>query len=275
MLHDIFTRMWFVLVVGADCGAGACSRAGASCRRPSGCWCCGWRRGRRADPARRRQRAAVRLLHPGARRLDGDRARARPALLPAAVARIPATGALLALPVVLYAAYVVAGSARPARLPRRSPARTSDWRAALAVAVHRRRRMRPGRDSRARWPARRGRPRAASARRAARRAPARSSQFAQWAAGRTVQELRASLELGRLLPPGTLVQGKLANGLALENRIRPIFVGHGFGNYDGPEDARRCAIYTDLRCAEPRLRVQAGTPSFRTCSTPTRISASS
>jgi hypothetical protein len=37
--------------------------------------------------------------------------------------------------------------------------------------------------------------------------------------------------VGELLPPGTLVQGKLANGLALENRIRPIFVGRGFGNY--------------------------------------------
>ena len=42
----------------------------------------------------------------------------------------------------------------------------------------------------------------------------------------------ASIEVGRLLAPGTLVQGKLANGLALENRIRPIFIGHGFGNYD-------------------------------------------
>jgi hypothetical protein len=27
------------------------------------------------------------------------------------------------------------------------------------------------------------------------------------------------------------VHGKLANGLSLENRIRPIFVGHEFGNY--------------------------------------------
>ena len=31
-------------------------------------------------------------------------------------------------------------------------------------------------------------------------------------------------------PPETVVQGKLANGLALENRIRPIFIGHEFGN---------------------------------------------
>ena len=42
----------------------------------------------------------------------------------------------------------------------------------------------------------------------------------------------ASVELGRILPPGTLVHGKLANGLALENRIKPIFVGRGFGNYE-------------------------------------------
>jgi hypothetical protein len=28
------------------------------------------------------------------------------------------------------------------------------------------------------------------------------------------------------------VQRKLANGLSLENQIRPVFVGRGFGNYD-------------------------------------------
>ncbi len=28
------------------------------------------------------------------------------------------------------------------------------------------------------------------------------------------------------------MHGKLANGLSLENRIRPVFVGRGFGNYD-------------------------------------------
>ena len=57
-------------------------------------------------------------------------------------------------------------------------------------------------------------------------------QFAQWAKGRTYKNYLASVELGTLLPPGTLVHGKLANGLALENGIRPIFVGRGFGNYD-------------------------------------------
>ena len=56
-------------------------------------------------------------------------------------------------------------------------------------------------------------------------------QYGQWAVGRTYKNYEASVELGRLLPPGTLVHGKLANGLSLENRIRPIFVGREFGNY--------------------------------------------
>lgn len=57
-------------------------------------------------------------------------------------------------------------------------------------------------------------------------------QYAQWAADRTYKNHRASLELGRVLSSGTLVHGKLANGMSLENRIRPIFVGRGFGNYE-------------------------------------------
>ena len=57
-------------------------------------------------------------------------------------------------------------------------------------------------------------------------------QYVSWAAARTDLNYRASVEVGQALPPGTLVQGKLANGLALENRIRPVFVGRGFGNYE-------------------------------------------
>ena len=74
-------------------------------------------------------------------------------------------------------------------------------------------------------------PRAGCAGRA-RVAAGQLAQFAQWAAGRTYKNYHASIELGRQLPPGTLVHGKLANGLSLENRIRPIFVGRGFGNYE-------------------------------------------
>ncbi len=58
------------------------------------------------------------------------------------------------------------------------------------------------------------------------------TQWIQFAAGRTYKNVEASRELGRRLPPGTLVHGKLANGLALENRIRPLFVGRQFGNYE-------------------------------------------
>jgi hypothetical protein len=56
-------------------------------------------------------------------------------------------------------------------------------------------------------------------------------QYGQWARGRTYRNYLASREIGTLLPAGTLVHGKLANGLALENQIKPIFVGREFGNY--------------------------------------------
>jgi hypothetical protein len=49
------------------------------------------------------------------------------------------------------------------------------------------------------------------------------------------------------LPPGTLVHGKLANGLALESRIKPVFIGRGFGNYDDRlerDDVRYVLTYT-------------------------------
>jgi hypothetical protein len=75
-------------------------------------------------------------------------------------------------------------------------------------------------------------------------------QFWQWAAGRTYKNVEASRLIGRLLPPGTLVQGKLANGLALENRIKPIFVGRGFGNYHdrlSRDDVRYVLTYVTPR----------------------------
>jgi len=74
------------------------------------------------------------------------------------------------------------------------------------------------------------------------------AQFADWARQRTYKNYEAMLAVGRALPPGTAVQGKLANGLALENRIRPLFIGHGFGNFaDRKErgDVRYILTYTD------------------------------
>jgi hypothetical protein len=73
------------------------------------------------------------------------------------------------------------------------------------------------------------------------------SQFARWAATRTELNYQASILLGTVLPAETLVHGKLANGMALENRIRPIFVGQGFGNYDDRlvrDDARYILTYS-------------------------------
>ena len=57
-------------------------------------------------------------------------------------------------------------------------------------------------------------------------------EYAAWARHRTSLNFQASRTVGHALPAGTLVHGKLANGLALENAIRPVFVGRGFGNYD-------------------------------------------
>jgi 4-amino-4-deoxy-L-arabinose transferase-like glycosyltransferase len=77
-----------------------------------------------------------------------------------------------------------------------------------------------------------------------------AGQFVHWAAGRTYKNYEASVALGTALPPGTLVQGKLANGLALENRIRPVFIGHEFGNYADRKDrwdVRYILTYTDPR----------------------------
>jgi hypothetical protein len=77
-------------------------------------------------------------------------------------------------------------------------------------------------------------------------------QYAGWARSRTDLNYQASLAVGRLVPDGTLVHGKLANGLALENRIRPVFVGRGFGNYTDRFDR------TDVRYLLTYLKPRPG-----------------
>jgi hypothetical protein len=80
--------------------------------------------------------------------------------------------------------------------------------------------------------------------------------YAHWALMRTSLNYEASVALGRLLPAGTLVQGKLANGLALDNAIRPIFIGNAFGNFDdrlNRDDVRYILTYT-----EPALGYESG-----------------
>jgi len=149
-------------------------------------------------------------------------------ILPREVEETPRARAMLALPLVLYGAYVVFGAfVRIAFLREISP--NVRIAAALAIVF--------GAVLFSTWPRL---PRSLSA-----TIPrggvvlltgllsvGNVIQYMQWAAGRTYQNYEASRELGRLLPPGTLVHGKLANGLALENGIRPIFVGRGFGNYE-------------------------------------------
>ena len=76
-------------------------------------------------------------------------------------------------------------------------------------------------------------------------------QYAQWASGRTYKNYEASKALARALPPDTAVHGKLANGLALENRIRPVFVGREFGNY--ADRKRRDDVRYILTYIEPRV----------------------
>jgi 4-amino-4-deoxy-L-arabinose transferase-like glycosyltransferase len=256
ILHDLFTRSWFVLVVGLTCALGMLAR---------------WR------TLLSSERVLLLWLGLGTTELilhDVGNERRFIFFIPALVAitsialgrdgvllrgveTVTRRRALLAAPVVFYVAYVVTGSlvrlgflyeVRPnvrlaaalalaftvlvyatwPRIPRALASRP--WSAGAAVGI------------------------------AALVSIGQMAQFAQWAAGRTYKNYAASRELGRVLPAGTLVHGKLANGLALENRIRPIFVGRGFGNY---EDRRsRDDVRYILTYVAPSLgyESQAGNP---------------
>jgi 4-amino-4-deoxy-L-arabinose transferase-like glycosyltransferase len=154
--------------------------------------------------------------------LDRDR------LLPSSVGDWPRSRVALAMPLVLAGAYVAAGSASRQFL---MPDVSASVRSAAAIAVS------AGLLVVWMWP----RWRAAIA---SLTWSTRSRDFVvaaivamdatlvgHWAWNRTYKNVEASRAVGRLLPPGTLVQGKLANGLALDNGIRPLFIGPGFGNY--------------------------------------------
>ena len=149
-------------------------------------------------------------------------------ILPRAVEAVPRSRALMGLPILLFAAYVVFGAwVRIGFLREISP----NVRIAAALAVVFTALLF------ATWPRI---PRALSSPIPARGAVLLAAllsagnlfQYAQWAVGHSDENYEASRALGQILPPGTLVHGKLANGLALENGIRPIFVGRGFGNYE-------------------------------------------
>lgn len=169
-------------------------------------------------------------------------------LLPAAARDVPRSRALLALPVVLAVAYLITGSVvRLAFLYEVRPG--VRWAAAVAVLltvlVYARWR------TVARWLSDDSvGPRAATLLVSLVLA-GDLAQYGQWAGSRTYWNYGAMRLVGERLPPDTLVHGKLANGLALESRIRPIFVGQEFGNYDDRLD--RDDIRYVLTYVRPRV----------------------
>jgi 4-amino-4-deoxy-L-arabinose transferase-like glycosyltransferase len=248
ILHDTFTRMWLVLVVAT------CSALAALGR---------WRRV--AGPER------LLLLWIGLGALEllihdvGNERRFVffiPALIAAAaivlggrryvvdsaLAGLTRSRALLALPLVLFASYVLAGAiVRVSFLYQIQPG----VRTAAALAVVLTGLLYATWPRVPRWLAGGGWSPRAALLLTALVCAGDLVQFAQWARGRTYKNYEASLALGQRLPPDTLVHGKLANGLALENRIRPVFVGRGFGNYE--DRKRRDDVRYILTYVEPRV----------------------
>jgi 4-amino-4-deoxy-L-arabinose transferase-like glycosyltransferase len=227
VLHDMFTRMWFVLVLAVITALGSMSR---------------WRE---RSPAER-----LLLLWVGLGSLElilhdvGNERRfiffipalvglasialGRGRAVPDTLEHMPRLRALVAMPVVLYASYVVIGAlVRLAFIREVSPnVRLAAGLAVVLTAV-----------LYGTWPripralARGGWQASTSVALALLVCGGQLVQYGQWAVGRSYKNYLASVELGRYLPPGTLVHGKLANGLSLENRIKPVFVGREFGNY--------------------------------------------
>lgn len=227
ILHDLFTRMWLTMLLGLAAAATVVMRI------------------RTASPGERLlvlwiALGALELLAhdvgnerrfvffiPALAGLAGILLGRDRALLPAAAAEIPPSRALLALPLVAYGLYVTAGAAvRLAHLYEVGPnVRLAAVIAALGTLVIHATWPRVPSALAVVWPER------AALVLCGVLVAGQLAQYVQWAAGRTYENYTASVQLGTVLPPGTLVHGKLANGLALENEIRPVFVGRGFGNY--------------------------------------------
>jgi 4-amino-4-deoxy-L-arabinose transferase-like glycosyltransferase len=227
ILHDTFTRMWTVLCLAV---VGAWGIAARWRRAPDGerlllLWVTVGSLEMLIHDVGNERRYV--FLIPAAVAL-ASLVLARGTLLPIEAAAIPRRRLLEWSPLLAFSAYIVCGPL--ARLPFlydvRMPARIGAIGALLlTIGII------------AAWP-RVGRAAAAQAWRpgiavlvTVLLAGGDLMQFWQWARARSYKNYAASVALGRVLPPGTLVQGKLANGLALENRIRPLFIGHEFGNY--------------------------------------------
>lgn len=248
ILHDIFTRMWGVLTIAAIAVVSAPMR---------------WRR---IAPGER-----LLLLWVGLGTLElllhdvGNERRFIlfiPALValaaivlgkyrtlvPAETPAVPLKRALLAAPLVAYAAYIIAGAlVRVAFIydVRPNVRLAAAIAAVTTIAIYLTWPRVPRLLSRGSWTA------SAAFLLAAVVCAGDLVQYGQWAIGRTYKNFDASRALGERLPPGTPVHGKLANGLSLENRIKPIFVGRGFGNYD--DRKRRDDVRYILTYVAPRI----------------------
>lgn len=227
ILHDLFTRMWMTLLLGtaAIVAIAARFRSAAPGERLLVLWVLLGALELLAHDVGNERRFVFfipALVGLAAIVLGGERT-----LVPAAVASIPRVRALWAAPLVGYALYVIFGSAvRLGSLYDVGPnVRIAAVLAAVATAVVYATWPRIPRALSASWSP------AAGCTLAAILSVGQLAQYVQWAAGRTYKNFTASVELARVLPPGTLVHGKLANGLALENEIKPVFVGREFGNY--------------------------------------------
>jgi len=169
-------------------------------------------------------------------------------LLPAGAGRLPLTRIWWAAPVVAFGLYVVWGSV--ARLPYLYQVRPGVRLAAGLAVVSLAGLMAGWHRGVGRFLERTWTPATAIAV-ALIITGADLAQYGQWARQRTYKNVDASRALGRLLPWGTPVLGKLANGMSLENGIRPLYIGQGFGNYG---DARlRDTVPYLLTYTSPRL----------------------
>jgi len=248
ILHDIFTRMWFTVVVGLAAAIGLLARwrHAAPPERLLGLWIAAGAAELMLHDVGNERRFLIfvpALVALAALCMTRDRV-----LLPEAAARVSRGTALLAAPVVFFSLYVVIGPlVRLLHLYEVGPnVRPAAALAAIAtIAIYATWPRVPRWCAGTPWTARAGLLVIGLV------ALGQVAQFVQWAAGRSYKNYQASIELGRVLPPGTLVHGKLANGLALENRIRPIFVGRGFGNYDDRQ--RRDDVRYILTYVSPSL----------------------
>ena len=244
VLHDFFTRMWVVLLLalGAIFSLAVRWRHATPIERLAVAWIAlGTAELILHDVGN--ERRLVFLIPPLALLAATILARDRRLLAPE-TARLTRRRVAAAVPLVLYALYVLTGSVtRLAFIYEIRPGvRTGALVAVLLGAALYATWPRPAAwMSRTRWSLH------ASAVLLALVLIGDVAQFAQWAAGRTYANYDAMVSVGRWLPPGTLVHGKLANGLALESRIRPVFVGREFGNYDDRldrDDIRYILTYT-------------------------------